>query len=779
MTLPTDTLNRRRAAWQLALYACLIATVAMLPFVIRAGGFLTLVADFNEQQTSFNMLVNDELKAGNGAFCWAADLGGSLIGSFSFYNLGSPFFWLSFLFPSRIFPYLMAPLLVLKYTVAALCAFVWLGRFSRKYRLLQLGALLYAFSSFQATNLLFNHFHDVTAFFPLLLWAGEELGESGRRGRFLWLVALSALINYFFFVGEVVFLILYFLFRWLFPDPRRGLRLLPWFFLEGVLGVGLALFLFLPSILWTLGNPRLDYGFSISSALFYDFETYVAMLKAYLLPADVMASEMTIYRSNYASVALWLPLVGTLPLVWLFGLKNRLGWLKGLLITLTVFAFIPVLNSLFYAGNPTFYTRWFFAYTLLLALAFVKVFEHAKEVQHRRVLSWGYAVVLALFLFALLVPVPRKTEFGAIRQALAFSQMAVVAVLGIYASCWLLSRAVRGLSHRRLLLVGISLCSIFLIAFQIWVMQGISLRTNPREAHYVTVTAGENLKVFAREHKEELDGYRFVNNDPRVNTTLVAGVPSVSSFLSTVNGNVARFYDDIGSYRFVISKNEDRRLQTFLGVRYVVSTQPRKLPLVWEKKDPAGTTYIYEYADHLPLAYCFDRSITDYQYGALDSEGRLRLLMRALVIPSGRFPGEKDRWLSDYLRPLGDEGIYRQDLGAEHDDYLARKAEAGSDFVLGNRVLSFKVRTAGKRACLITTPYDTGWEATVNGRPVPIANINGLMAVPVEAGKNEVVLHYSVTGLKLGAMLSLASLALSLAYCLLWGSRRKRLALPR
>ena len=38
--------------------------------------------------------------------------------AYSFYLYGSPFFWFSLLFPQRWLPYLMVPLLVLKFGVA-------------------------------------------------------------------------------------------------------------------------------------------------------------------------------------------------------------------------------------------------------------------------------------------------------------------------------------------------------------------------------------------------------------------------------------------------------------------------------------------------------------------------------------------------------------------------------------------------------------------------------------------------------------------------------------
>lgn len=100
---------------------------------------------------------------------WNIDLGSSFVNAFSFYNLGSPFYWISLLFPRGSFPYLAGFLYILKYVVASMTAYLYLRLFAEDRRYAVIGALLYAFSGFQTTNLEFFHFHDVTAVFPLML----------------------------------------------------------------------------------------------------------------------------------------------------------------------------------------------------------------------------------------------------------------------------------------------------------------------------------------------------------------------------------------------------------------------------------------------------------------------------------------------------------------------------------------------------------------------------------------------------------------------------------
>ena len=60
-----------------------------------------------------------------------------------------------------------------------------------------------------------GYFHDVVAIFPLLLW-GLEMSMKDRKYRpaFVLTIFINCLLNYFFFVGEVVFLVIYYLIRY-------------------------------------------------------------------------------------------------------------------------------------------------------------------------------------------------------------------------------------------------------------------------------------------------------------------------------------------------------------------------------------------------------------------------------------------------------------------------------------------------------------------------------------------------------------------------------------
>ena len=130
--------GRRDQMLRTMLLCALTAAIFFLPFYIIDGGFFHYAGDFNSQQISFYRYMNGFIKgagypdgmagAARSTFSWATDLGSGTMNAYSFYLYGSPFFWLSLIFPQNWLPYLMVPLLVLKFAVAGGGAYRYLCR---------------------------------------------------------------------------------------------------------------------------------------------------------------------------------------------------------------------------------------------------------------------------------------------------------------------------------------------------------------------------------------------------------------------------------------------------------------------------------------------------------------------------------------------------------------------------------------------------------------------------------------------------------------------------
>ncbi|MCQ2520206.1 MAG: YfhO family protein, partial [Lachnospiraceae bacterium] len=201
--------------------AFIIFIITVLPFLIKYKGIWIYYGDFNVQQIPFYIHLHDVIRSGNIWYDWGTDLGGSVVGCYSFYILGSPFFWLTIPFKSETVIYLLPWINALKYGVMALTSYLWLRRNTKSDIGAFAGAMLYTFSGYSGAVLVYNHFHDVCAFFPLWLLLFDRLMQEKRRIGFILMTGFMAILNYYFFVGEALFLIIYFFCRY-FYDGNPG-----------------------------------------------------------------------------------------------------------------------------------------------------------------------------------------------------------------------------------------------------------------------------------------------------------------------------------------------------------------------------------------------------------------------------------------------------------------------------------------------------------------------------------------------------------------------------
>ncbi|MCM1578260.1 MAG: YfhO family protein, partial [Ruminococcus sp.] len=232
--------NRKDKYLLVFVTAFFLSAAAFLPFVIPQGGYFVYYGDYNAQQIPFYYHVHSMVRGGIFGWDFATELGSDLFGSYAFYLMGSPFFWLTVPFPDSVVPYLMPWLLCLKTAVAALTAYALLREFTPDRNACFLGGLLYAFSGFMLYNLMFNHFHDPVAFFPLLLLMSDKFMRENKRGTFALTVALCAVTNYFFFAAMAVFTVIWFIVSIITGRYKFTVRKFLLYAFEAVLGVFMA-----------------------------------------------------------------------------------------------------------------------------------------------------------------------------------------------------------------------------------------------------------------------------------------------------------------------------------------------------------------------------------------------------------------------------------------------------------------------------------------------------------------------------------------------------------
>lgn len=243
---PYSVKSRHWLALTFAAALCM-ALLLFVPFIVFNNGIFFYFGDFNVQEIPFYQLIHGQVRDGTLGWNHLTDLGTDTLASYSFYLMGSPFFWLTIPFPNEFVPYLIGPILILKFACTASSAYLWLQRHVRFKGYAAVGGILYAFSGFSLYNVFFFHFHEPMMMFPLLLAALDCFLYDRRRGIFAVAVCAACVVNYYFFVGQALFVIMYFIVlactkTWKFKITEFLLLAL-----EVLIGFAGAMFMLLPS----------------------------------------------------------------------------------------------------------------------------------------------------------------------------------------------------------------------------------------------------------------------------------------------------------------------------------------------------------------------------------------------------------------------------------------------------------------------------------------------------------------------------------------------------
>ena len=783
--------GRRDQMLRTMLLCALTAAVLFLPFYLIDGGFFHYAGDFNSQQISFYRYMNGFIKGGGypdgmasaarNTFSWATDLGSGAMNAYSFYLYGSPFFWLSLIFPQNWLPYLMVPLLILKFAVAGGGAYRYLCRYVRRTDYAMLGACLYAFSGFSVYNVFFNHFVDVVALFPWMLWALDETlyEQEEHYGLFAFWVGVNLLNNYFFFIGQVIFLVIYFICKLTTRDFPMNIRLFARLAFESLLGAALGFVLLWPAVLSLLQNPRtIDLSSGWGFLTYSKVQQYLAILLSWLLPPD--SPYITSIWSE--GIIKWTSMSAYLPLCSLAGAmaywRARQGDSKKRIVAVcAVFALVPVLNSAFYALNSSYYARWYYMPVLILCAMTACGLESpditADELDApARGIGW---LMLATLAFAV-VPVQdsstKEWSLGVLQNP---GQYFVVLGFGLgglvlYHFICRRWRGSRAFARRMTAVVLAFACLFSMVHIGIGKFGQWHTDSDLVEQY----TSALQLKDDLPEGDWRVDTYEIHDN-----LGLWLDKSCLQYFGSTAAPSILSFYPALGVKRDVRSEPEisNYALRGLLSVKYLITTPEKQEDFLaaadegWDYYDTRDGFMLYENENYVPMGFTYDYYITEEEYEATVKNTRSNLLMRALVL------SEEDAAVyGKYLKKLPEEK--RNDLW--YDTYVSdcadRRASACRVFQMTNSGFHAEIDLGKEDLVFFSVPYDDGFTAYVNGQKTDILRVDeGLMAVLAPAGESTIDFVYQADGFSLASKVSLAGLAVFVVYAgyFVWKKKKR------
>lgn len=763
---------------------------SLLPIIFVENGYFIYGGDYNSQQINFYHSVNTAVRNGEFGWHWFTDLGSDLMTSYSFYLFGSPFFWLSTLLPMGAVTYAMPVLLAVKHGLAAMTAYAYIRRFVRSKEASLIGGMLYAFSGFQIYNIFFNHFQDVTAFFPLMLIAMEELINKNRKGLFALTVAFMALLNYYFFAGQAVFLIFYYLFRMKCPDFHTSWKKFACLAVEAVIGTAIAAVILLPSALAIMGNYRVtEMAYGTDMVLYSDRTTIPRIIQSFFMPPDPPSCPI-LFDSDYHK---WASIAGYFPLFSMAGVAafmkgRKKHWASRFSLFCIFCAFIPILNSLFQAFNFYYYARWFYMPILIFAMMTAQSLDDEESD-----LSFGLNLcAIAVFIFAAVGMLPTKEKNGSIRflmlpnDPIYFWITIIVAVLGLECLKYLITRRKIGKPFMKTAIIMTAAASIICIFTTVF-YDAYDVKT---AKHYISSDINGGDDVCEKVNEENF--FRIDLSDDCENNSMYWGLPSMKAFHSVVNTSIMEFYSSLNIPRSV-SSNADLTHYTLRGlfsVKYYyrelaenlthdeIKNSPPALSSASSSDDKdkfrnadieeylPGFEYvgsnenfeIYENKLFIPMGFGYDSFIPEQNAEKLSAEKLERLLIDSLVLSS-----EQINKYSDILIPNPTtELLTKEDYAAS---CLEKQKNSSSSFEYDSKGFESVITLDKPQLVFFSVPYSEGWSAEVNGNPADVEKVSmGFMAVRADKGENSIVFRYRTPGLTTGLIITVIAIILLIIY---------------
>lgn len=733
---------------------CLIIALLIYgPIIVYQHGFYTAIGDYDVQQIPFTYSSHKQIvEHGIDSWMWNLDLGTSFVQGMGFYTLGTPFFWLTMLFPAVCTPYLMGFIFIIKYILAGLFSYLFFKNHVNDKKWAVIGSILYAFSGYQAVNIGFYHFHDVVAFFPLLLISLEKMMESEDKkyGLFFSLaVFLNCITNFFFFVQEVVFLVIYFLFRYWEKDIKVMINRILRCVIFGLLGICMASVLFLPGILFIMKGTRNSTSFYLENII-VDAKTLFLLLKGILFPADVMWNNTAIRPTDYASTSCYIPLFGVLMGFVYVARKN--DWLKRLLTFLMVLVFVPALNAAFLMFAES-NQRWWFMLVTIIILATIKVLdEYTDDIS---LLKSGiiYLVVVIAFGALLFVGKWSKDIDTVMYSPKKFLVFWVIAIMGAAIIAFLAYK--RKFSYPVILFLTIGFA---FVSSEYTFILDKAVESAYRDEKIEQYEVGRQVKSID-------DQYRYNSNQN--NHMIPSESGGTSGFCTTTSNPAAKFdsYFEYSSPNTRMNKSKIEGLTELLAGKYVISEE--QSGKVVDTINVRDKSFFVIETEACPIGYAVDSYFIEGEIYEVEKEQRGKVFLGAAMINA-----EDESEVSSLLNRVNVADVANStEIATAVSTNSANKVD---EFVRTDKGFKCVSDYDSKRAVYFSVPFENGWKAYIDGKEAEIIESGAMMLLVVEPGKHNIEFIFSAPGFKAGLLISICSILVVIGCLTLIYIKRKR-----
>ncbi len=595
------------------------------------------------------------------------------------------------------------------------------------------------------------------------------------------MTAFMAVVNYYFFFGQVLFLVICFLVRYRKAGDLTELAIRLGRALFGVItGVMISGFFLLQAYFGIAGNSRLENRLTGYDMLIYPSGKMIwDIFKSLVMLPDIIGKGTLFYTTTVknASLATYIPMFGIAGVIAYFLLnRKKKSWQKELTIVFAVMAVIPVLNSAFSLFNSSYYARWFYIPVLIMCLETAQASERGRTPQLKK----GTALQVVFFLFFVLVYFfPTAGEGGRMEflnmtdnESIFLRDVVWTGVL-----CLMLIVAVYLLPKKRYvrdnIILGFVIVSC-IISTSVPIVNGSSIISDRGKAKW---------QEQMLENAVEVDSEPFARGEvdsTSTNYDMVWGIPSIHCFMSTVPSEIFDFLKGTAGINRTVETNipVDRAgVRAILSARYYFENADISKNRVFDSDEGTeGYFYtdtdngfdIFENSNFIPMGFTYEYYITESEWSDLDPEEYDLELARVLILPDEAL---LDMDYRPVIRELTAEDIIEHPISYyEFTQECSKRAETSCS-IFRPDTDGFSAVTANlPEDCLVffSVPDRKGFTCTVDGKKTPIITADyGLMAIPVSRGVHNIRVNYAPEGRNAGLLLTAIGLAALLTYYLM------------
>ncbi|MBE6872490.1 MAG: hypothetical protein E7493_01035 [Ruminococcus albus] len=774
-------------------FAAILFWVGILPTLILSGGRYVIGSDYNAQMIPFSMHYYELFHNGMPEFDWKMDMGMGTVPGFSFYNLFGPYTLLSLIFPAAFMPYLITLLNGIKFGVMALGAHLYSARYVKKADTAFICGMLYAFSGFMVTNLIF-HFIDIISLFPLVMFCFDRLLYERRGVAFAIMLAVTGMTNYYTFFSICVFLLLYFMVKLFCKEIKIDAKLFSMLALETLCGVLMTAVVLLPAVMSLKGNNRAgDLIFDHNLLAYEESGTVLRIIQSLFLPPEQGCGLFfSQFELNFSTCTLFIPLFGIIGAASEF-LHNRKSWYSRLMAICAVIAVVPLLNSVFSAFNAHYYARWFFMPILIMVMMTGRYTEDLENREIKTGIKIWLGAVAMFIAYAVYLILSTETYKDYVSLYTGVLSYALICAGALYVIRY---RDNKRLNAKKLSRIVCGFCAGILL-FNTVSVSATMLWEDADMESLINYNDG-----IAPDTEDDSEFYRVIADVTRLtestNVPLYWGYPQMELFNSCVPAETTDFYSKLDQVREqgAVSKyDEQYSLYSLTSVKYDilcnvpnqggVEVEPEHVKMLrkgFELKNVCGHYVIYENTNFVPMGFAYDYYLPETDFpdvvddGTYDSDEitrRENLCMKALMLTE-----EQINKYSGIMQKLPDDLAGDTSYETYVKDCQARRERAAYEFVPDEKGFTSKINAVKDELVFYSVPWNDGFTAYVDGNETEIEKVfGGLCAVFVPKGDHTVRFDYSTPGLRTGMKISICASSVLAVYtmcCIVFGVRRRK-----